>query len=89
MPRYSPTLLDSFNTTGVGIASVSEDSKTNQLDSSSQMKSSLIRLEKQINVDKMRISKQKEDLAKLQKLAENAENSTLTNFSQGILGLLE
>ena len=89
MPRYSPTLLDSFNTTGVGIASVSQDSKTNQLDSTSQMQSSLIRMEKQINADKMKISKHNDDLAKLQKLAENAENSTLTNFSQGILGLLE
>ena len=84
MPRYSPPLLDSINTTGAGISSVNQNSNTSN--TSTKLESSLVRLEKQITADKIRITRNHEDLIKLQKLTDNAENSTLTNFSNGLLG---
>ena len=81
MPRYTPPILDSMQTTV-------DDQTTGKSSMSAGIEKSLERLQSQIQDDQRKINQNQSDLIKLQRLAANSENSTfnyssLTNSALG------
>ena len=78
MPRYSPAVLDSLNTT--------RDAQPISSEAGPVTHESLIRMENLIQLESDRLKANRDDLIKLQKLADAAEQTTIDSVDMTLQG---